>query len=96
MADYSDDKGIKGEKRAYTQVNTTINIFNQKSALKEKISAFIKQQKEDYKDKHLYNFILQELFKEDFKGFTKKAFKKIKKSKALELYLLLRTHGVWV
>jgi hypothetical protein len=45
-------------------------------ALKEEITAFIKQQKENYKDKHLYNFILWKLFKEDFKGFTKKVFKK--------------------
>ena len=73
-----------------------MNIFNQRSALKEKITVFIKQQKEDYKDKHLYNFILQELFKEDFKGFTKKAFKKIRKSKVLRLYLLLRIYRVWV
>ena len=62
--------------------------------MKEEVTTFIKQQKEDYKDKHLYNFILWELFKEDFKGFTKEAFKKIGKSKALGLHLLLKTHGV--
>ena len=73
-----------------------MNIFNWRSALKEEVTAFIKQWKEDYKDKHLYNFILWELFKEDFKGFTKKAFKKVKKSKTLGLYILLNTHRVWV
>ena len=73
-----------------------MNIFNWRSALKEEVAIFIKQQKEDYKDKHLYNFILQELFKEDFKGFTKKAFKKVGKSKVLGLYILLRIYKVWV
>ena len=73
-----------------------MNIFNWRSALKEEVAIFIKQQKEDYKDKHLYNFILQELFKEDFEGFTKEAFKKVGKSKALGLYILLRTYKVQV
>ena len=41
MADHSDDKGIRGKKRAYVQVNATINIFNWKLALKEKVAAFI-------------------------------------------------------
>ena len=36
------------------------------------------------------------MFKEDFKGFTKEAFKKVRKSKASGLRVLLRTHGVWV
>ena len=96
MADHSDNKGIKGGERAHNQANITMNIFNWRSALKEKVTAFIKQQKEDYKDEHLYNFILQELFKEDFKGFTKEAFKKVGKSKASGLYLLLKTYRVWV
>ena len=43
MADHSDNKGLKGEKKAYTQANTTINIFNWRLALKEEITAFIKQ-----------------------------------------------------
>ena len=43
MADHSDDKGIRGEKRTYTQVNTTTNIFDWKLALKEKVTTFIKQ-----------------------------------------------------
>ena len=94
MADHLDDKGTREGERAYTQANTTTNIFNWKSALKEEVTAFIKQQKEDYKDKHLYNFILWELFKKDFKGFTEKAFKKVRKSKALGLYLLLKTYKV--
>ena len=63
-------------------------------ALKEKVTIFIKQQKKDYKDKYLYNFALWELFKEDFKGFTKEVFKKIKKSKALGLYILLKIYKV--
>ena len=42
MADYLDDKGIKGRERAYNQINTTINIFNWKLALKEEITVFIK------------------------------------------------------
>ena len=65
-------------------------------ALKEEVTAFIKQQKEDYKDKYLYNFVLWELFKEDFEGFTKEVFKKVGKSKALGLCLLLKIHRVWV
>ena len=96
MADHSDNKGIRGEERAYTQVNATMNIFNWKSALKEEVTVFIEQQKENYKDKHLYNFILQELFKKDFKGFTEEVFKKVKKSKALGLCVLLKTYRVWV
>ena len=44
----------------------------------------------------MYNFVLWELFKEDFKGFTEEVFKKVGKSKALGLCLLLRIHGVWV
>ena len=73
-----------------------MNIFNWRLALKEEVAAFIKKQKEDYKDEHLYNFTLQELFKEDFKGFTKKAFKKVGKSKASRLYLLLKIYRVQV
>ena len=73
-----------------------MNIFNWRSASKEEVTAFIKQQKEDYKDEHLYNFVLQELFKKDFKGFTKKAFKKVRKNKVLGLYLLLKIYRVWV
>ena len=73
-----------------------MNIFDWRSALKEEVAAFIKQQKEDYKDKHLYNFVLQELFKEDFKGFTKEVFKKVGKSKALGLCLLLKIYKVQV
>ena len=96
MADYSDNKGIRGGERAYNQVNITINIFNQRSALKKEVTVFIKQQKENYKDKYLYNFILQELFKEDFKGFTKEVFKKVGKSKVLRLYILLKIYKVWV
>ena len=42
MADYSDNKGIREEERAYAQANTTTNIFNQKLALKEEVTAFIK------------------------------------------------------
>ena len=49
---------------------------------------------EDYKDEYLYNFVLWELFKEDFKGFTKEVFEKVRKSKALGLCLLLRTYRV--
>ena len=58
MADHLDNKGIRGGKKAYNQASITINIFNWRSALKEEITVFIKQQKEDYKDKYLYNFIL--------------------------------------
>ena len=43
MADHSDNKGIKGEERAHNQASTTINIFDQRSALKEEVAAFIKQ-----------------------------------------------------
>ena len=43
MADYLDNKGIRGGERAYTQANVTINIFNWRSALKEEVTAFIKQ-----------------------------------------------------
>ena len=43
MADHSNNKGIKGEERAYTQINTTINIFNWKLASKKEVAAFIKQ-----------------------------------------------------
>ena len=43
MADYSNDKGIRKKEKAYNQVSTTINIFNQRSALKEEVTAFIKQ-----------------------------------------------------
>ena len=42
MADYLDDKGIRGEEKAYNQVSITINIFNWRSALKEEVAAFIK------------------------------------------------------
>ena len=42
MADYSDDKGIRGGEKAYIQTNATINIFNWRSALKEEVTAFIK------------------------------------------------------
>ena len=94
MADYLDNKGTRGKERAHIQINTTTNIFNWKSALKEEVAAFIKQQKEDYKDEHLYNFVLWELFKEDFKGFTKKAFKKVGKSEVLGLYVLLKIYKV--
>jgi hypothetical protein len=44
----------------------------------------------------LYDFVLWELFKEDFEGFTKEAFEKVKKSKVLGLCLLLKTYRVWV
>ena len=42
MADYLDNKGIRGGERAYNQINITINIFDWRSALKEKITIFIK------------------------------------------------------
>ena len=42
MADYSDNKGIRGGERAHNQASTTTNIFNWRSALKEKVTAFIK------------------------------------------------------
>ena len=42
MADHLDNKGIKGEERAYNQASITTNIFNWRSALKEKITIFIK------------------------------------------------------
>ena len=58
MADHSDDKGTRGGKKAHNQASATMNIFNWRSALKEEVTVFIKQQKEDYKDEHLYNFIL--------------------------------------
>ena len=73
-----------------------MNIFDQRSALKEEVTAFIKQQKEDYKDKYLYNFTLWELFKEDFKGFTEEVFKKVRKSKALGLCVLLKIYKIQV
>ena len=41
MADHLNNEGIRGKERAYAQVNTTINIFNWKSALKEEVAAFI-------------------------------------------------------
>ena len=96
MADYLDNKGIRGGERAYTQASATTNIFDWRSASKEEVAIFVKQRKEDYKDKHLYDFVLWELFKEDFKGFIKEAFKKVRKSKALGLRLLLRIYRVWV
>ena len=43
MADHSDNKGIRGGERAYNQTSITINIFNWRSALKEKVTIFIKQ-----------------------------------------------------
>ena len=43
MADYLDNKGIKGGERAYNQISTTTNIFDWRSASKEKVTAFIKQ-----------------------------------------------------
>ena len=73
-----------------------MNIFDWRSALKKEVTAFIKQRKEDYKDEYLYNFILQELFKEDFKGFTEEVFKKVRKSKILGLYLLLKIYKVQI
>ena len=42
MADHLDNKGIKRGERAYNQVSITINIFNWRLALKEKVTAFIK------------------------------------------------------
>ena len=42
MADYLDNKGIRGGERAYNQINVTINIFNWRLALKEEITVFIK------------------------------------------------------
>ena len=96
MADYLNNKGLRGGERAYTQVSATINIFNQRLALKKEVTIFIKQRKEDYKDEYLYKFVLQELFKEDFKGFTKEVFEKVRKSKILGLRLLLRIYRVQV
>ena len=43
MADHLNNKEIRGGERAYNQASTTINIFNWRSALKEKVTAFIKQ-----------------------------------------------------
>ena len=43
MADYSDNKEIRGGERAYNQASITINIFNWRSALKEEVTVFIKQ-----------------------------------------------------
>jgi len=57
-SDYSNDKGIRGGERAYAQASATTNIFDWRSASKEEVTTFIKQQKEDYKDKHLYDFAL--------------------------------------
>lgn len=96
MADHSDDEGTRGGERAHDQASATMNIFDWRSASKEEVAAFVEQRKEDYKDKHLYDFVLWELFKEDFEGFTEEAFEKVGKSKASGLRLLLRTHGVWV
>ena len=62
MADYSDDEGTRGEERAHAQANATTNIFDWKSASKEEVAAFVEQRKEDYKDEHLYDFVLWELF----------------------------------
>ena len=42
MADYSDNKGIRGGEKAYNQVNATMNIFDWRLALKEEVAAFIK------------------------------------------------------
>ena len=58
MADYLNDEGIRGKEKVYNQASTTINIFNWRSALKEEVIIFIKQQKEDYKDEYLYDFTL--------------------------------------
>ena len=43
MADYLDNKGIKGGEKAYNQASITINIFNWRLALKEEVTVFIKQ-----------------------------------------------------
>ena len=43
MVDYLDNKGIKKGEKAYDQTSATINIFNWRSALKEKVAIFIKQ-----------------------------------------------------
>ena len=43
MADHLDDKGIRGGERAHNYINTTINIFNWRSASKEEVTTFIKQ-----------------------------------------------------
>ena len=58
MADHSDNKGTRGGEKAHNQASTTMNIFDWRSASKEEVAAFVKQQKEDYKDEHLYNFTL--------------------------------------
>ena len=41
MTDYSDDEGIRGEERVSAQASATINIFNWRLALKEKVATFI-------------------------------------------------------
>ena len=43
MADHLNNKGIKEGERAYNQVSVTMNIFNWRLALKEEVTAFIKQ-----------------------------------------------------
>ena len=43
MADYSDNKGIRGGERAYNQVSITMNIFDWRSALKKEVVIFVKQ-----------------------------------------------------
>ena len=42
MADYLNNKEIRGGEKAYNQTNTTMNIFNWRSALKKEVTAFIK------------------------------------------------------
>jgi hypothetical protein len=42
IADHSDNEGIRGGERAYNQANTTTNIFNWRSALKEEVVTFVK------------------------------------------------------
>ena len=63
MADHSDDEGIRGGERVPAQASATTNIFDWRSASKEEVATFVEQQKEDYKDEHLYDFALWELFK---------------------------------
>ena len=41
MADHSDNKGIRGEERAYNQASVTTNIFNWRLALKEEVTTFV-------------------------------------------------------
>ena len=58
-----------------------MNIFNWRLALKEEVAAFIKKQKEDYKDEHLYNLHYRSYLKKILRASLKKHLRKLERVK---------------